>query len=102
MRCSDQWTCEWLLEGVSNCIDGAWDHVLIETFMSFLLPDQICNMFLSFLFSFKDGKGEKSDAATSASGKATMKSVLENLGELWDQEQYDSEYSLEKFMHSLK
>ncbi|KAL8187148.1 UNVERIFIED_CONTAM: btaf1 RNA polymerase II, B-TFIID transcription factor-associated, 170kDa [Gekko kuhli] len=50
----------------------------------------------------KDGKAEKSDAATSASGKATMKSVLENLGELWDQEQYDSEYSLEKFMHSLK
>lgn len=50
----------------------------------------------------KDGKTEKLDATTSASGKATMKSVLENLGELWDQEQYDSEYSLEKFMHSLK
>ncbi|XP_013909711.1 PREDICTED: TATA-binding protein-associated factor 172 [Thamnophis sirtalis] len=51
---------------------------------------------------FKDGKTEKSDGATSGSGKTTMKSVLENLGELWDQEQYDSEYSLEKFMHSLK
>ncbi|XP_061491537.1 TATA-binding protein-associated factor 172 [Rhineura floridana] len=50
----------------------------------------------------KDGKNEKSEAAMSASGKTTMKSVLENLGELWDQEQYDSEYSLEKFMHSLK
>ncbi|KAK9400724.1 hypothetical protein NXF25_011438 [Crotalus adamanteus] len=50
----------------------------------------------------KDGKTEKSDGATSLSGKTTMKSVLENLGELWDQEQYDSEYSLEKFMHSLK
>uniref|UniRef100_A0A8C5RMI8 B-TFIID TATA-box binding protein associated factor 1 n=1 Tax=Laticauda laticaudata TaxID=8630 RepID=A0A8C5RMI8_LATLA len=50
----------------------------------------------------KDGKTEKSDGATSVSGKTTMKSVLENLGELWDQEQYDSEYSLEKFMHSLK
>ncbi|KAL7990489.1 hypothetical protein Chor_013919 [Crotalus horridus] len=50
----------------------------------------------------QDGKTEKSDGATSLSGKTTMKSVLENLGELWDQEQYDSEYSLEKFMHSLK
>ncbi|XP_070608514.1 TATA-binding protein-associated factor 172 isoform X1 [Erythrolamprus reginae] len=50
----------------------------------------------------KDGKTEKSDGATSISGKTSMKSVLENLGELWDQEQYDSEYSLDKFMHSLK
>lgn len=55
-----------------------------------------------FLQIFKDGKNEKSDGATSVSGKTTIKSVLENLGELWDQEQYDSEYSLEKFMHSLK
>lgn len=49
----------------------------------------------------KDGKTEKADTSTS-SGKASMKSVLENLGELWDQEQYDTEYSLENFMHSLK
>ncbi|XP_042712731.1 TATA-binding protein-associated factor 172 isoform X3 [Chrysemys picta bellii] len=47
----------------------------------------------------KDGKSEKADTS---SGKASMKSVLENLGELWDPEQYDSEYSLESFMHSLK
>lgn len=51
----------------------------------------------------KDGKTEKADTSTSSSsGKASMKSVLENLGELWDQEQYDTEYSLENFMHSLK
>ncbi|KAK2530509.1 Btaf1 [Columba guinea] len=49
----------------------------------------------------KDGKTEKADTSTS-SGKASMKSILENLGELWDQEQYDTEYSLENFMHSLK
>ncbi|EPY82001.1 TATA-binding protein-associated factor 172-like protein [Camelus ferus] len=48
----------------------------------------------------KDGKAEKAD--TSTSGKASMKSILENLSDLWDQEQYDSEYSLENFMHSLK
>lgn len=51
---------------------------------------------------FKDGKTEKAEGIASASGKTSMKSVLENLGELWDQEQYDSEYSLEKFMQSLK
>lgn len=57
---------------------------------------------MDFFFSFvKDGKTEKADTSTS-SGKASMKSVLENLGELWDQEQYDTEYSLENFMHSLK
>ncbi|XP_074928810.1 TATA-binding protein-associated factor 172 isoform X4 [Chelonoidis abingdonii] len=50
----------------------------------------------------KDGKSEKADTTTSSSGKASMKSVLENLGELWDPEQYDCEYSLESFMHSLK
>lgn len=54
-----------------------------------------------FFFFLKDGKTEKADTSTS-SGKASMKSVLENLGELWDQEQYDTEYSLENFMHSLK
>ncbi|MEE6485729.1 hypothetical protein FKM82_014380 [Ascaphus truei] len=47
----------------------------------------------------KDGKFEKSDPA---SGKTSMKSILDNLGELWNQEQYDSEYSLDNFMHSLK
>lgn len=58
----------------------------------------INRIFFSFV---KDGKTEKADTSTS-SGKASMKSVLENLGELWDQEQYDTEYSLENFMHSLK
>ncbi|KAM7073998.1 TATA-binding protein-associated factor 172 isoform 1-T1 [Molossus nigricans] len=48
----------------------------------------------------KDDKAEKAD--TSTSGKASMKSILENLSDLWDQEQYDMEYSLENFMHSLK
>lgn len=61
--------------------------------------------FIIFHFIFlpiflKDGKAEKAD--TSTSGKASMKSILENLSDLWDQEQYDSEYSLENFMHSLK
>ncbi|XP_075072265.1 TATA-binding protein-associated factor 172 isoform X2 [Mixophyes fleayi] len=48
----------------------------------------------------KDGKSEKMDTSE-ASGKSSMKSILDNLGELWNQEQYDSEFSLDNFMHSL-
>ncbi|KAM5142212.1 TATA-binding protein-associated factor 172 [Mantella aurantiaca] len=49
----------------------------------------------------KDGKSEKMDTSE-ASGKTSMKSILDNLGELWNQDQYDSEFSLDSFMHSLK
>lgn len=47
-------------------------------------------------------KREKGDWSPSTSGKASMKSVLEGLGELWDQQQYDTEYNLDNFIHSLK
>ncbi|KAM4703865.1 TATA-binding protein-associated factor 172 [Rhinophrynus dorsalis] len=49
----------------------------------------------------KDGKSEKMDTGES-SGKSSMKSILDSLGELWNQDQYDSEYSLDNFIHSLK
>uniref|UniRef100_A0A8C3AU39 B-TFIID TATA-box binding protein associated factor 1 n=1 Tax=Cyclopterus lumpus TaxID=8103 RepID=A0A8C3AU39_CYCLU len=55
--------------------------------------DQLLN-----LFSL-DKKGEQSSAT---SGKTSMKSVLDGLGELWDQQQYDTEYNLDSFMHSLQ
>ncbi|TNN37598.1 TATA-binding protein-associated factor 172 [Liparis tanakae] len=58
--------------------------------------DQLLN-----LFSLDKGeKGEPAGAA--ASGKTSMKSVLDGLGELWDQQQYDTEYNLDSFMHSLQ
>lgn len=60
--------------------------------------DQLLNLFTLD----KDEKGEKSEPCPSTSGKSTMKSVLDGLGELWDQQQYDSEYNLDSFMHSLK
>lgn len=47
-------------------------------------------------------KRERGDRSPSTSGKASMKSVLEGLGELWDQQQYDTEYNLDTFIHSLK
>uniref|UniRef100_A0A671LIB3 TATA-binding protein-associated factor 172-like n=1 Tax=Sinocyclocheilus anshuiensis TaxID=1608454 RepID=A0A671LIB3_9TELE len=48
-------------------------------------------------------KVKKSEAAaSSSSGQASMKSVLDGLGDLWDQQQYENEYDLDSFMHSLK
>ncbi|KAM9847490.1 TATA-binding protein-associated factor 172 [Aulostomus maculatus] len=60
--------------------------------------DQLLNLFTLD----KDEKGEKGEQSPSTSGKASMKSVLDGLGELWDQQQYDTEYNLDSFMHSLQ
>ncbi|XP_029963411.1 TATA-binding protein-associated factor 172-like isoform X1 [Salarias fasciatus] len=60
--------------------------------------DQLLNLFTLD----KDEKAEKGEQSPSTSGKSSMKSVLDNLGELWDQQQYDSEYNLDSFMHSLQ
>ncbi|XP_070771882.1 TATA-binding protein-associated factor 172 [Enoplosus armatus] len=57
--------------------------------------DQLLNLFTL-------DKGEKGEQSASTSGKASMKSVLDGLGELWDQQQYDTEYNLDNFMHSLQ
>ncbi|XP_062852263.1 TATA-binding protein-associated factor 172 [Trichomycterus rosablanca] len=55
------------------------------------------------LFTLDKGdKADKSEAASSLSGKSSMKSVLDGLGELWDQQQYEAEYDLDSFMHSLR
>lgn len=51
---------------------------------------------------FQGEKGEKGEQSPSTSGKASMNSVLDGLGELWDQQQYDTEYNLDNFMHSLQ
>ncbi|KAM9345373.1 TATA-binding protein-associated factor 172 [Symphorus nematophorus] len=60
--------------------------------------DQLLNLFTLD----KGEKGDKGEQSPSTSGKASMKSVLEGLGELWDQQQYDTEYNLDNFMHSLQ
>ncbi|MGH0116970.1 UNVERIFIED_CONTAM: hypothetical protein FKN15_026664, partial [Acipenser sinensis] len=59
--------------------------------------DQLLNLFTLE----KDEKVEKGEAPGS-SGKTSAKSVLDNLGDLWSEEQYDTEYNLDSFMHSLK
>ncbi|KAJ8250406.1 hypothetical protein COCON_G00223280 [Conger conger] len=55
------------------------------------------------LFSLdKVEKGESSAAGGASGAKASMKSVLDGLGDLWDQQQYETEYDLDSFMHSLQ
>ncbi|KAM9325875.1 LOW QUALITY PROTEIN: TATA-binding protein-associated factor 172 [Gastrophryne carolinensis] len=49
----------------------------------------------------KDGKVEKMETSDGG-GKTSIKSIIDNLGELWNQEQYDAEFSLDNFLHSLK
>ena len=48
-----------------------------------------------------ENKKEKKAAASKPSNKASMSDVLENLGELWEQEQYEQEYDLNSFINKL-
>ena len=56
------------------------------------------------LFSVdKEKKKEKNPAQQqSEGGKTSLKAMMENLGELWDKEQYEAEYNLDNFIGSLK
>ena len=50
----------------------------------------------------KEKKKEKPSAKQNETGKASLKTMIGNLGELWDEEQYETEYSLDNFIESLK
>ena len=52
------------------------------------------------LFQVDDeGKKEKSH---DKEGGHSMQSILNNLGELWDDQAYENEYNVEKFVQSLQ
>ena len=53
------------------------------------------------LFTVENKKEKKTPASKPTSNKASMSDVLENLGELWEQEQYEQEYDLNSFMNKL-
>lgn len=56
------------------------------------------------LFALDDKKkGECSAPSDSkvVEKKETVKAILEGLGELWDEQQYESEYDMNNFMKSL-
>ena len=48
-------------------------------------------------------KKDTSAAASAGSGnKASLKSIMDEMDELWDEKQYENEYDLDSFMGSLK
>ena len=51
----------------------------------------------------QEKKREKPSAQQSnATWKTSLKTMIENLEELWDEEQYETEYNLDNFIGSLK
>ena len=53
----------------------------------------------------QENKREKPSAQQqqwNATGKTSLKTMIENFGELWDEEQYETEYNLDNFIGSLK
>lgn len=48
--------------------------------------------------SNKDG----STTAAAGGGKASLKNIMEEMDDLWDEKQYENEYDLENFMGSLQ
>lgn len=54
------------------------------------------------LFDSSADKNKNSKNESSDSGSATMKNVLENLPDLWEDNQYEEEYDLTLFLQGLK
>ena len=54
------------------------------------------------LFAVQGKKERKVTSEQSTSNKTSMAQILENMGDLWDEKQYESEYDLDSFMNSLK
>lgn len=47
-------------------------------------------------------ENEKKREAETGKGKSSLKSILDNMGNLWDEEQYETEYNLDNFIETLK
>ena len=43
-----------------------------------------------------------SSATNTAAGTSTLKTILEGVPDLWDEDQYGGEYDMNRFMQSLK
>lgn len=64
--------------------------------------DQLLDLFA--LDAQKKGQssaGSSNQSAEGLSKKENMSSVLDNLGDLWDEDQYESEYDMNTFLSSL-
>ena len=63
---------------------------------------EICNVNLLYSLPAPSLFGQAISGGTATSGgKESMHSILENLPELWSEDQYRSEYDLSSFMKSL-
>ncbi len=63
--------------------------------------DQLLDLF-SLDSSAKPSSGAAtSDQSETATQKDSLRTVLDNLGELWDEKQYENEYNLDNFMQML-
>ena len=55
------------------------------------------------LFSLNSGpEGARKGQESTSGGGGSAKSVLDNLPELWNEEQYSEEYNMESFIKNLK
>jgi len=54
------------------------------------------------LFAVDSGKEDKSKKASDSNKPQSVKNILEGMEELWDTDQYATEYDLDNFMGSLK
>ena len=52
--------------------------------------------------SKKQNNKDGSATAASGSGKTSLKNIMEEMDDLWDEKQYENEYDLENFMGSLQ
>lgn len=62
---------------------------------------QIFDLFSLNERSSKNGN-DKTNSNSSTTGQISMNSVIENLPELWSEQQYDEEYDVSNFVHALK
>ncbi|XP_020912434.1 TATA-binding protein-associated factor 172 [Exaiptasia diaphana] len=60
---------------------------------------QILDLFTVDTRNKDEGKKREAEAGK---GKSSLKSILENMGNLWDEEQYETEYNLDNFIETLK
>lgn len=52
--------------------------------------------------SMANAKSSSSSSSLSASGQHSMNAIIENLPELWSDQQYDEEYDMSNFVQALK
>ncbi len=69
--------------------------------LSSMGTEQLMNMFNKDDELNKKDNNNKSGNNSSGSGAGSYQRILENISELWDENQYENEYNLDSFIKSL-